>query len=72
MAAAVLGKHVREREARLPSGGLDRRRFLAGLGAAGLAAFTLAACSDDSNSPSGKRVPVRACPYAQARPRLGP
>lgn len=56
-AAATLGEQVRDREAGLPSGGLDRRRFLTGLGTAGLAALTLAACGDDGKSSSGKGTP---------------
>jgi plastocyanin len=66
-AAVSLGEEVREREAGLPSGGLDRRRFLAGLGAAGVAAFTLAACGDDGKSSSGK-----ASPSASNAPQAAP
>lgn len=63
-AAAELGSQAREaeraprdhREA-LPDTGLDRRRFLRGLGLAGLSAFALAACGDDGKSSSGKSSP---------------
>ncbi|WP_436772804.1 ferritin-like domain-containing protein [Yinghuangia sp. YIM S09857] len=55
-AAADLGAQLRRQEARPPSDGMDRRRFLRGLGVAGLSAFALAACSDDSGS-SAKSSP---------------
>ncbi|MEU8133757.1 ferritin-like domain-containing protein [Streptodolium elevatio] len=63
-AAAELGNQTREggraarreREA-LPDAGLDRRRFLRGLGVVGLSAFALAACSDDDGGSSSKSSP---------------
>ncbi|WTX01026.1 ferritin-like domain-containing protein (plasmid) [Streptomycetaceae bacterium NBC_01309] len=67
-AAAELGVQARQNEQstrdKLPDVGLDRRRFLRGLGVVGLSAFALAACSDDDggssskSSPSGQAAPA--------------